>query len=222
MRELGLLSSKPFRKCARVVGEVLGKFHPHGDTAVYDALVRLAQVGNAVFFLERFTMCSKKCFSSLFFFAKTVLCSWFRCATRFGMLWQAFKSVVHLAHVSSCPSQPELMCLPAWRGLQDFTMRSPLVSGHGNFGSIDADPPAAMRYTECKLQLLSEKLLLEDIDGGTVDFVANFDGSAQEPSVLPAKLPHLLLNGAQGIAVSGCRPGHYRSWSQAPAQSRSL
>lgn len=126
MHELGLSSKKPFKKCARVVGEVLGKFHPHGDTAVYDSLVRMAQ---------------------------------------------------------------------------DFSLRSPLVHGHGNFGSIDADPPAAMRYTECRLQSLTEALLLADLDQDTVDFVPNFDNSQMEPSLLPARLPQLLLNGSSGIAV---------------------
>ena len=126
MYELGLASDRPFRKCARVVGEVLGKYHPHGDTAVYDALVRMAQ---------------------------------------------------------------------------DFSMRSPLISGHGNFGSIDNDPPAAMRYTECRLQALSSQALLQDIEAETVDFIDNFDGSQQEPVVLPAKIPQLLLNGSSGIAV---------------------
>ncbi|CAI7732879.1 unnamed protein product, partial [Closterium sp. NIES-53] len=126
MHELGLASSKPFRKSARVVGEVLGRFHPHGDTAVYDALVRMAQ---------------------------------------------------------------------------DFSLRAPLVNGHGNFGSIDADPAAAMRYTECRLQTLTEKMLLEDIRNDTVDFAPNFDASTNEPTVLPARIPVLLLNGSQGIAV---------------------
>jgi DNA gyrase subunit A len=126
MYELGLSSDRPYRKCARVVGEVLGKYHPHGDTAVYDALVRMAQ---------------------------------------------------------------------------DFSMRSPLIAGHGNFGSIDNDPPAAMRYTECRLQALSSHALLQDIEAETVDFVDNFDGSQQEPVVLPAKIPQLLLNGSSGIAV---------------------
>ena len=126
MHELGLMPERPFRKCARVVGEVLGKYHPHGDTAVYDALVRMAQ---------------------------------------------------------------------------DFSMRSPLINGHGNFGSVDNDPPAAMRYTECRLQALSCDSLLEDIDSETVDFADNFDGSQQEPTVLPARLPQLLLNGSSGIAV---------------------
>ncbi|CAI7746466.1 unnamed protein product, partial [Closterium sp. NIES-54] len=125
MHELGLASSKPFRKSARVVGEVLGRFHPHGDTAVYDALVRMAQ---------------------------------------------------------------------------DFSLRAPLVNGHGNFGSIDADPAAAMRYTECRLQTLTEKMLLEDIRNDTVDFAPNFDASTNEPTVLPARIPVLLLNGSQGIA----------------------
>lgn len=126
MHELGLSSRKPFKKCARVVGEVLGKFHPHGDTAVYDALVRMAQ---------------------------------------------------------------------------DFSLRSPLIQGHGNFGSIDADPPAAMRYTECRLEALTEAVLLADLELDTVDFVPNFDNSQREPSLLPARLPTLLLNGSSGIAV---------------------
>ncbi|MEO1347606.1 MAG: DNA topoisomerase (ATP-hydrolyzing) subunit A, partial [Cyanobacteria bacterium J06635_15] len=126
MHELGLTADRPFRKCARVVGEVLGKFHPHGDTAVYDALVRMAQ---------------------------------------------------------------------------DFSMRSPLINGHGNFGSIDNDPPAAMRYTECRLQALTGDSLLQDIESETVDFVDNFDGSQQEPVVMPSRVPQLLLNGSSGIAV---------------------
>jgi DNA gyrase subunit A len=126
MHELGLTPDRPFRKCARVVGEVLGKYHPHGDTAVYDALVRMAQ---------------------------------------------------------------------------DFSMRSPLINGHGNFGSVDNDPPAAMRYTECRLQSLATDALLRDIESETVDFLDNFDGSQQEPIVLPARVPQLLLNGSSGIAV---------------------
>lgn len=126
MHELGLTHDRPFRKCARVVGEVLGKYHPHGDTAVYDALVRMAQ---------------------------------------------------------------------------DFSMREPLINGHGNFGSIDNDPPAAMRYTECRLHALTGDSLLRDIESETVDFGDNFDGSQQEPLVLPSRLPQLLLNGSSGIAV---------------------
>jgi len=126
MHELGLMPDRPFRKCARVVGEVLGKYHPHGDTAVYDALVRMAQ---------------------------------------------------------------------------DFSMRHPLINGHGNFGSVDNDPPAAMRYTECRLQAITRDGLLQDIESETVDFTDNFDGSQQEPLVLPARIPQLLLNGSSGIAV---------------------
>jgi DNA gyrase subunit A len=126
MHELGLAPDRPFRKCARVVGEVLGKYHPHGDTAVYDALVRMAQ---------------------------------------------------------------------------DFSMRSPLIDGHGNFGSVDNDPPAAMRYTECRLRALTRDGMLQDIESETVDFGDNFDGSQQEPLVLPARIPQLLLNGSSGIAV---------------------
>ena len=126
MHELGLTADRPFRKCARVVGEVLGKYHPHGDTAVYDALVRMAQ---------------------------------------------------------------------------DFSMRHPLINGHGNFGSIDNDPPAAMRYTESRLQALTGAALLQDIEAETVDFADNFDGSQQEPVVLPARIPQLLINGSSGIAV---------------------
>ncbi|MGQ9866076.1 MAG: DNA gyrase subunit A [Pseudanabaenaceae cyanobacterium] len=126
MHELGLSSDRPFRKCARVVGDVIGKYHPHGDSAVYDALVRLAQ---------------------------------------------------------------------------DFSMRECLVDGHGNFGSMDDDPPAAMRYTECRLTRLSQFGLLRDIEAETVDFGDNYDGSQQEPLVLPARFPNLLLNGSAGIAV---------------------
>ncbi len=126
MHELGMSPDRPFRKCARVVGEVLGKYHPHGDTAVYDALVRMAQ---------------------------------------------------------------------------DFSMRSPLINGHGNFGSVDNDPPAAMRYTECRLQSFATDSLLRDIESETVDFIDNFDGSQQEPTVLPSRIPQLLVNGSSGIAV---------------------
>jgi DNA gyrase subunit A len=126
MHELGLNYDRPFRKCARVVGEVLGKYHPHGDTAVYDALVRMAQ---------------------------------------------------------------------------DFSMRAPLIDGHGNFGSVDNDPPAAMRYTESRLTSLTAHSLLQDIESETVDFADNFDASQQEPTVLPSRLPQLLINGSAGIAV---------------------
>lgn len=125
MNELGLKHNQPFKKSARVVGEVLGKFHPHSDIAVYDTLVRLAQ---------------------------------------------------------------------------NFSMRYCLVDGQGNFGSIDGDPAAAMRYTECRLTKLAEEML-EDIDKKTVRFVPNFDNSAAEPTVLPSKLPNLLINGSSGIAV---------------------
>lgn len=126
MNELKLEANSPHRKCARVVGEVLGKFHPHGDMAVYDALVRMAQ---------------------------------------------------------------------------GFSTNMPLIDGHGNFGSIDADPAAAMRYTECRLTKITQESLLEDLYEDTVPFVANFDGNEVEPTVLPAKLPVLLLNGCAGIAV---------------------
>ncbi|NQV90100.1 DNA gyrase subunit A [Candidatus Uhrbacteria bacterium] len=125
MWQTGLRSSAKFKKCAAVVGDVLGKYHPHGDTAVYDSLVRMAQ---------------------------------------------------------------------------DFSMRNPLIRGQGNFGSLDGDRAAAYRYTEAKLEQISEELLL-DIDKGTVDFMPNFDGTHKEPKVLPAKLPNLLINGTVGIAV---------------------
>jgi len=125
MYELGLTSTKPYRKCAKIVGEVLGKYHPHGDTPVYDALVRLAQ---------------------------------------------------------------------------DFNMRYPLVDGQGNFGSVDGDPPAAMRYTEARLSKIAEEMLA-DIEMETVDFVPNFDESEKEPLVLPTRIPNLLVNGSSGIAV---------------------
>lgn len=126
MHELGLTPDRPFRKCARVVGDVLGKYHPHGDQAVYDALVRM---------------------------------------------------------------------------VQDFASRYPLLDGHGNFGSVDNDPPAAMRYTETRLASVSNEALLSEIGEATVDFIDNFDSSQQEPIVLPAQLPNLLLNGSSGIAV---------------------
>lgn len=126
MHELGLTPDRPYRKCARVVGDVLGKYHPHGDQAVYDALVRL---------------------------------------------------------------------------VQDFSSRYPLLAGHGNFGSVDDDPPAAMRYTETRLAEIGNEALLTEIGEATVDFIGNFDNSQQEPIVLPAQLPILLLNGSSGIAV---------------------
>lgn len=125
MGELNLSNDKPFRKCARIVGDVLGKYHPHGDTAVYEALVRLAQ---------------------------------------------------------------------------DFSINEPLVSGQGNFGSIDGDPPAAQRYTEAKLSKIAGEMLKE-IDKETVDFYPNFDGTLQQPVVLPSRFPNLLVNGSDGIAV---------------------
>ncbi len=125
MNELSLWPEKPYRKCAGIVGDVLGNYHPHGDSSVYDALVRLGQ---------------------------------------------------------------------------DFSQRYPVVNGHGNFGSVDGDPPAAMRYTEAKLHKISLEMLT-DIDKNTVDYVPNYDERLLEPSVLPAKLPNLLLNGSYGIAV---------------------
>jgi len=125
MSEMGLAPNRPTRKCAKIVGEVLGKFHPHGDASVYDSLVRMAQ---------------------------------------------------------------------------DFSMRYPLVDGQGNFGSVDGDPPAAMRYTEARLSKIATGLL-EDIDKETVDFRPNYDDSEQEPEVLPTRVPNLLINGSSGIAV---------------------
>ncbi len=125
MGEMGLFSDKPYRKCARIVGDCMGKYHPHGDSSVYDALVRLAQ---------------------------------------------------------------------------DFSIGCPLVDGHGNFGSVDGDGAAAMRYTEARLSKIAN-LMLEDIDKNTVDFYPNFDDTLMQPVVLPSKFPNLLVNGADGIAV---------------------
>jgi DNA gyrase subunit A len=125
MRLMGLGSTRPYRKCAKIVGEVMGNFHPHGDQSIYDTLVRLAQ---------------------------------------------------------------------------DFNMRYPLVDGQGNFGSIDGDPPAAMRYTEARLEALSDDMMA-DLDKETVDFVPNYDETTEEPTVLPAPFPNLLVNGSAGIAV---------------------
>ena len=125
MHEMGLAPNRPTRKCAKITGEVMGKYHPHGDSPIYDALVRMAQ---------------------------------------------------------------------------PFTMRYPLVDGQGNFGSVDGDPPAAMRYTEARLSRIATALL-EDIDKETVDFRPNYDDSEQEPEVLPTRVPNLLVNGSAGIAV---------------------
>ncbi len=125
MQGLGLAPEKGYRKCARIVGDVLGKYHPHGDTAVYEALVRMAQ---------------------------------------------------------------------------DFSIRYTLVDGHGNFGSVDGDGAAAMRYTEAKMSKISMELI-KDINKNTVDFIPNFDGEEEEPSVLPSRFPNLLVNGSAGIAV---------------------
>src|SRR3954465_10403551 len=125
MKEAGLQPNRPYSKCARVVGDVLGKFHPHGDTAAYDALVRLAQ---------------------------------------------------------------------------GFSMRYPLIDGQGNFGSVDGDPPAAYRYTECRMEKIGAELLA-DIDKETVDHQPNYDDKETEPTVLPTRVPNLLVNGASGIAV---------------------
>jgi len=125
MQDLGVMSNRPYKKSARIVGEVLGKYHPHGDTSVYDAMVRMAQ---------------------------------------------------------------------------EWSLRYPLVEGQGNFGSMDGDSPAAMRYTEARLQKIAEEMLA-DIDKNTVDFQLNFDDTLQEPTVLPSRIPNLLINGASGIAV---------------------
>src|SRR5438132_1344573 len=126
MYEQGNTAGRAYKKSARIVGDVMGKYHPHGDSAIYDAVVRMAQ---------------------------------------------------------------------------DFSMRYELVDGQGNFGSLDDDPPAAMRYTEVRLTKISEELLRDDIDKETVDWIPNYDGTEREPSVLPAKFPNLLVNGSSGIAV---------------------
>ena len=125
MLELGVMHNRPYKKSARIVGEVLGKYHPHGDSSVYDTMVRMAQ---------------------------------------------------------------------------DWSLRYPLVDGQGNYGSVDGDPPAAMRYTEARLRKIAEEML-NDIEKDTVDFRPNFDDSLTEPTVLPSKIPNLLVNGASGIAV---------------------
>ncbi|MDP4953855.1 MAG: DNA gyrase subunit A, partial [Flavobacteriales bacterium] len=125
MLDLGVLSNRPYKKSARIVGEVLGKYHPHGDSSVYDTMVRMAQ---------------------------------------------------------------------------DWSLRYPMVDGQGNFGSIDGDNPAAMRYTEARLKKIAEEMLA-DLEKETVDFSPNFDESLKEPTVLPARIPNLLVNGASGIAV---------------------
>jgi DNA gyrase subunit A len=125
MHEANTVWNRPYVKCARVVGDVLGKYHPHGDSATYEALVRM---------------------------------------------------------------------------VQDFSLRYPLIDGQGNFGSVDGDAPAAYRYTECRLQKITAEMLA-DIDKETVDFAPNYDGKEQEPTVLPTRIPNLLINGSSGIAV---------------------
>ena len=125
MKTMGLASTRGYRKCAKIVGEVMGNFHPHGDASIYDTLVRLAQ---------------------------------------------------------------------------DFNMRYPTVDGQGNFGSVDGDPPAAMRYTEARLKALADDMMT-DLDKDTVDFTPNYDETTEEPTVLPAPFPNLLVNGSAGIAV---------------------
>src|SRR5919109_400852 len=125
MQQMGLQPGRPYRKAAKIVGEVMGNYHPHGEAAIYDTLVRMAQ---------------------------------------------------------------------------DFNMRAPLVDGQGNFGSVDGDPPAAMRYTEARLESLGDEMMT-DLDKETVDFVPNYDETTEEPSVLPAPFPNLLVNGSAGIAV---------------------
>jgi DNA gyrase subunit A len=125
MHDSGMQPNRPYRKCARIFGDVMGSFHPHGDASIYDALVRMAQ---------------------------------------------------------------------------DFSIRYPLVDGHGNFGSVDGDAPAAMRYTECRLARIATEML-RDIDAETVDWTPNYDESRDEPVVLPSRFPNLLVNGSSGIAV---------------------
>ena len=126
MHELGIKFDKPYRKSARIVGDTMGKYHPHGDSSIYDALVNMSQ---------------------------------------------------------------------------DFKKGMPLVDGHGNFGNIEGDGAAAMRYTEARLQKITQNCLLDDLDKDVVDFIPNFDETEKEPSVLPAKFPNLLVNGTEGIAV---------------------
>ena len=126
MYELGIRYDRPYRKCARIVGDTMGKYHPHGDSSIYEALVVMAQ---------------------------------------------------------------------------EFKKGKTLVDGHGNFGSIEGDGAAAMRYTEARLEKLTQEVFLEDLDKNVVDFVPNFDETEKEPSVLPVQNPHILVNGAEGIAV---------------------
>ena len=139
MYDLGNEWNKPFKKSARIVGDVIGKYHPHGESAVYDALVRMAQ---------------------------------------------------------------------------DFSLRYPLIQGQGNFGSVDGDPPAAMRYTEVRMSRLAGELLA-DIEKETVDFIPNYDGSLNEPAILPARFPNLLVNGSSGH----CRGDGHQHPSAQPERS---
>ena len=142
MNEMGLTSAASYRKCAAIVGEVMGKYHPHGDAALYDALVRLAQ---------------------------------------------------------------------------DFSLRYPLVDGQGNFGSVDGDPPAAMRYTEARMTAIAAELLA-DIDKDTVDFVENYDGTRMQPSVLPAKLPNLLSTAPPASPWAWPPTSRRTTWARSPTR----
>ena len=140
MHELGIKYDKPYRKCARIVGDTMGKYHPHGDSSIYDALVVMAQ---------------------------------------------------------------------------EFKKGMPLVDGHGNFGSIEGDGAAAMRYTEARLQKVTQEVFLNDLDKDVVDFMPNFDETEKEPTVLPVRVPNLLINGTEGIAVElaeSFMSAHYPEW----------
>ncbi|EXB97701.1 DNA gyrase subunit A [Morus notabilis] len=196
MHELGLSSKKPFKKCARVVGEVLGKFHPHGDSAVYDSLVRMAQALLVKAHKEAENLAGQihKLQILLFFFTSPRISF----PSRWSKLQSSETTIIFNRALAILlePKPTDAILLT-----QDFSLRFPLIQGHGNFGSIDADPPAAMRYTECRLDPLAEATLLADLELDTVDFAPNFDNSQKEPSLLPARLPTLLLNGSSGIAV---------------------
>ncbi|KAH1233223.1 DNA gyrase subunit A, chloroplastic/mitochondrial [Glycine max] len=208
MHELGLSSKKPFKKCARVVGEVLGKFHPHGDTAVYDSLVRMAQCPRILPLWWESPAWTKTVgvFSPIprqNYMQHTLISKGKHLQARWkcwwvALTWSIWQHRNRIVFLNEAFNGSKLMDDAIFL---DFSLRSPLIQGHGNFGSIDADPPAAMRYTECRLDDLTEAMLLTDLEQDTVDFVPNFDNSQKEPSLLPARLPTLLLNGSSGIAV---------------------
>src|SRR3989449_27174 len=198
MRDMGLASNRAYRKCAKIVGEVMGNYHPHGDSPIYDALVRMAQD-----FSYRYPLVDGQGNKGVSV-GKVLGHTDKRVVDRTVAMWMIVTHDLadYLGEVMGNyhPHGDSPIYDALVRMAQDFSYRYPLVDGQGNFGSIDGDPPAAMRYTEARMAPIAEALL-EDIDKETVDFVPNYDEEREEPSYLPSKVPNLLVNGSNGIAV---------------------